>query len=159
MFRLIDDVFSTRNDPDQLQVTPAQQKKLTAIHPVTLSERSDANGPYIWVLMIPTTFEVMCDFLECRISETGLLERTEPGQTYDAVYLCSATTLPEYRKKGETKQVCVDAIRAIASLHPLQHLYVWPFTDAGDRLAVSVAHASNLPLLKRNCLKQPDRAV
>lgn len=149
MFRIIDEVFATRNDPDQLRVTPDQQQKLLAVHPATLSERADAGGPYIWVLMIPVTNAVMRDFLDGRISENGLLERTHPGERFDAIYLCSATTLPEYRGRGETKEVCVESVGRIAETHPIKHLFVWPFTKEGAGLAASVARATGLPLLKR----------
>lgn len=45
MLNLIDEVFATRNDPDQLQVTPQQLKKLEQIHPSTLSELANEDGP------------------------------------------------------------------------------------------------------------------
>ena len=42
----------------------------------------------------------MREFLAGRISERKLLEMTGPGGTYDALYLCSALVLPEFRKQG-----------------------------------------------------------
>src|ERR1043165_4164813 len=97
MMKGIDEVFATRNDPDQLQVTPGQIKKLQALHPASLSELADENGPLIWVLMIPTTNKIMKDFLAGIISENELLNQTTPGMSYESVYLCSASTLPEAR--------------------------------------------------------------
>jgi hypothetical protein len=146
MLQLIDEVFATRNDPGQIQVDQKQQKKLHEIHPATLTEYADDNGPLIWVLMIPTTYAIMTDFLSKKISEKELLARTQPGATYDCIYLCSATTLPECRSKGETKKLCVAAIRAICKDHPVTTLFVWPFTKEGQWLAEAVAKACNLTL-------------
>jgi hypothetical protein len=149
MMQLIDEVFATRNDPEQLQVTQQQLKKLEQIHPATLSEISDDNGPLIWVLLIPTTKKVMNEFISGNISETELLKRTNPGEQYESIYLCSATTLPEYRGKGKTKELCLHAINAIRKDHPIKYLYVWPFTKEGSQLAESLAKECGLALLTK----------
>lgn len=149
MMQLIDEVFATRNDPDQLQVTQKQLKKLEQIHPATLSEISDDNGPLVWVLVIPTTKKIMDEFIAGNISETELLKRTNPGEQFQSIYLCSATTLPEARGKGKTKQLCIDSINAIRKDHPIKFLFVWPFTKEGARLAEVLAKGFGLPLLQK----------
>ena len=149
MFELIDATFATRQDPDQLQVTPADLEKLAAIHPATLSEKSNALGPLIWVLIIPTVKRVMDRFLENEISERQILELTPIGEPYDAIYLCSATALPEARGKGETKQLCINAIESVRKDHPVKYLFTWPFTPEGARLAESVGIATGLPVLRK----------
>ena len=148
MIRIIDEVFATRNDPNQIQVNPEQLKKLQAISPLTLSEVTDENGPVIWLLMVPTTRDIMLDFLNKKISEKKLLKQTKPGHVYDCLYLCSATTLPEYRGKGETKKLCLATIEAIQKTHPIKTLFVWPFTKGGDRLSEAIARECDLELLK-----------
>ncbi|MGZ3899186.1 MAG: hypothetical protein ACXVO9_13390 [Bacteroidia bacterium] len=150
MMKVIDEVFATRKDPDQLQVTPQQLKKLEKIHPATLSELSDDNGPLIWVLVIPTTTNVMREFVKGNISEKELLERTNPGDSYECIYLCSASTLPEIRSKGKTKKLCLEAINAIRKDHPVKTLFVWPFTREGNALAETLAKECGLKLLKRS---------
>ncbi|MCE3259492.1 MAG: GCN5-related N-acetyltransferase (GNAT)-like protein [Bacteroidetes bacterium] len=149
MLQLIDDVFATRSDPGQLQVTGAQIKKLNEIHPATLSEVSNEDGPLIWVLIIPTTKSVMNEFLKGTITEKELLDKTRPGDTYDCMYLCSVTTLPEARGKGETRKLCLKAIREIAKEHPINTLFAWPFTKEGNQLSESLAKATGMELLKR----------
>lgn len=146
MLQIIDDVFATRNDPGQIQVSPQQLRKLEQIHPATLTEQADENGPLIWALVIPTTTEVMADFLAHKITEKELLERTRPGQSYNCIYLCSVTTLPEMRGRGETKKLCVSAIEAICKDHPINTLFVWPFTKEGLHLAEAIAAACQLDL-------------
>jgi hypothetical protein len=149
MLKLIDEVFATRNDPDQIQVSKAQLRKLEKIHPSTLSEVSDANGPLIWVLMIPTTEKIMRGFLKGETSEKELLDQTQPGDAYTCIYLCSATTLPEYRGKGETKKLCIKAIKDICKTHPIKALFVWPFTTDGEKLAEIIAGECGLELFKK----------
>lgn len=149
MLQLIDEVFATRNDPSQLQVNQRQLEKLRKIHPATLTELADENGPVIWILMIPTTKKVMEQFIHNQISEKELLAKTKPGQKYDCIYLCSATTLPEYRGKGQTKKLCLSAVDMIRKEHAISTLFVWPFTSEGEKLAVAIAEACKLELLKR----------
>jgi len=148
MMRIIDEVFATRNDPDQLQVTPAQLGKLQQIHPATLNELRDENGPLVWALLIPTTREVMMDFVESRISEKQLLEHTPLHVAYDCIYLCSVSTLPELRGQGKTKALCLEAIHAIRRDHPITTLFVWPFTREGNGLAEALASECGLELVK-----------
>lgn len=149
MMKIIDDVFVTRSDPGQIQVDSSERKKLTTIHPSTLSELANEKGPVIWILLVPTTTDIMNDFLSGEISEKQLLERTKVPDTYDCIYLCSATTLPEYRGRGETRRLCVKAINEIRSKHPIKTLFVWPFTTEGERLAESIARECGLILLKK----------
>lgn len=146
MLQLIDEVFATRNDPDQIQVNQQQLKKLQAIHPSTLTEFANEEGPFIWILIIPTTKSIMNNFLEGRISEKQLLEKTTAGDNYDSIYLCSATTLPEFRGKGETKKLCIKAINAIHETNPITTLFVWPFTKEGEILAKKIAGDCKLQL-------------
>ncbi len=151
--KLIDEVFATRQDPGQLQVTSAQQKKLAKIHPATLSEYANEDGPLIWVLLIPTTEGVMQDFISAKITEKELLELTPVPGEYTCIYLCSVTTLPEMRGKGQTKELCLEAINSIRREYTISTLFVWPFTREGDALARSLARETGLELKE----KQRDR--
>ncbi|MBA2612729.1 MAG: hypothetical protein H0U95_12195 [Bacteroidetes bacterium] len=146
MLTLIDEVFATRNDPEQIQVNQQQLKKLQKIHPATLSELANEEGPVIWVLIIPTTKKIMNDFLEHKISEKDILSKTKAGDSYDCIYLCSATTLAEFRGKGETKNICIKAIRSICETNSIKNLFVWPFTQEGELLAKKIAESCKFDL-------------
>lgn len=146
MMELIDQTFATRNDPGQIQVTQAQMKKLEAIHPSTLSEFANEDGPLIWILLIPTQHSIMEEFLSGKISEAELLKKTKPKQQYNCIYLCSATTLPEARHKGETKKLCSQAIDNICKDHFIDTLFVWPFTKEGEKLAKNIASERSMEL-------------
>ena len=148
MIKLAEEFFNMKNDPTQLTVGEDTMKRLLEIHPNTLSEKTDENGPIAWMLIIPTTKEVMDDFLAQKITEKDILDRTHVGAKYDAIYLCSALVLPEYRGKGLTKQVVTDAIQSIMNQHTIKSLFVWSFSIEGKRLANVVAKECNLPLFE-----------
>jgi len=149
MIQLADEVFATKNDPNQLSVNPKVIKRLYKIHPATVSEYSDGNGPVAWVLLIPTTLELMDQFLEGSITERELFNLTPLNTPYEALYLCSALVLEEYRKKGITKRLILSAVEQMRKNHPLKSLFVWPFTKEGDLAAEALANQIGLPLYKR----------
>jgi hypothetical protein len=91
----------------------------------------------------------MNQFLNHEINEKQLYELTIPGQAYEAIYLCSALVLEEYRKKGYAKEVTLHAIEEIRKDHPIKSLFYWPFTEGGAAAAKSIANAIKLPLYER----------
>jgi hypothetical protein len=144
MMQIIDEVFSTREDPDQLQVDEKVIARLAEIHPATLSEFDDGNGPAVWVLIIPTVKELMEKFIRAEISEQELFDATKPGMKYDCIYLCSATVLPEYRRKGIGLKMTVEAVKRITEDFPIRKLFVWPFSEEGKKLAQRVGDECEL---------------
>ena len=149
MIDLAERTFATRSDPDQISVTERDRAKLLAIHPSTMSESSTSEGPIAWMLVIPTTGELMDRFLAKNISEQELLDDTPLGSRYDAIYLCSAMVLDEFRGKGLAKEMLTKAVASIRTDHPIRALFYWAFTPEGESLAEAVARECGLPLLKR----------
>jgi GNAT superfamily N-acetyltransferase len=150
MIRLAEEFFDMKNDPDQLTVDGETIARLREIHPDTMSEESDENGPIAWMLVIPTTHALMEEFTRGAINERELLERTPPGGTYDALYLCSALVLPEQRGKGLARRLASRAIMSIRRDHPIRSLFYWGFSGGGDALAASLARECGLPVRRRN---------
>jgi ribosomal protein S18 acetylase RimI-like enzyme len=150
MVQLADEFFETKNDPDQISVTEEVMSMLQKIHPATLSEKRNENGPIVWILVLPTTLPLMDEFVGEQINERELLEKTPIGVSYEAVYLCSALVLPEHRGKGLARGLAADAVRSIQKDHPIKHLFCWPFSQEGEKLANSIARELNLPLQKRS---------
>ena len=150
MIQLADQVFATKNDPSQLDVNQEVIEHLQRIHPATVSEFDDGNGPVAWVLLIPTTLDLMNRFLENKISEKELFELTPFDSTFEAVYLCSALVLEEYRRKGIAKQLALNAIESMRKDHPLKSLFVWAFSKEGDLGSETIARLISLPLYKRS---------
>jgi len=149
MIKLAEEFFDTKNDPTQISITPATIEKLRRIHPNTLTEKSHRNGPVAWFIVIPTTRDLMDKFITKEISEQELLECTPLRRKYDALYLCSALVLPEYRGRGVAKDLISTTIQSIQKQHPIQYLFYWAFSVQGKRLANRIAEEFSLPLYKR----------
>ena len=149
MIQLAEEFFDVKNDPDQISVDEETRARLLAIHPNTMSEVRNEAGPIVWILVIPTTTDVMEQFLVKKINEKQILQLTPPRSSYEAVYLCSALVLPEHRGKGMAKRSAVQAIREIQRQHPIKHLFAWTFSPEGEGLAISIAKDLGLPLHRR----------
>jgi len=149
MIQLADEVFATKSDPNQLDINEEVLDHLRKIHPATVSEYDDGHGPVAWILLIPTTVELMNQFIKGIISEKVLYELTPLGTKYEAVYLCSAMVLGEYRRKGIAKQLTLAALEAIRKDHPIKSLFVWTFSKEGLLGAEALARLTSLPLQSR----------
>ena len=149
MIELADEVFAAHNDPAQLDVDEAVMERLERIHPATLSEHIVGNGPVVWILLVPTTIDLMSRFVNQEITETELLDQTPLGIKYEALYLCSALVLPEYRRQGLATQVGTAAIKEICADHPIKYLFTWNFSREGEMLAQLASENLGLPLLIR----------
>ena len=149
MIALAEKSFDAKNDPNQLDVNEDVIHRLLQIHPSAVIEKDDGNGPIIWIILIPTTKLLMQQFLENQITEKELFENTPLGIVYDAVYLCSAMTLEEYRQKGITKNLCTEAIENIKKDNPISSIFVWSFSKEGEHLAEKIAAKTQLSLFKK----------
>jgi len=149
IIQLSDEVFSSRTDPDQLNVDENVMEHLQLIHPDTLSEYDDGKGPVCWILCIPTTLDLMSKFIDQKISERELYELTPLNSKYEAIYLCSALLLEEFRGKGIAQTLALKAIESIKIDHSIKALFFWAFSKVGEKLAEKVAGLIGLPLYKR----------
>jgi hypothetical protein len=149
MLQLVNEVFDTRSDPGQISVDDEEAALLASIHPATLSELANDDGPYVWILLLPTTRPLMLQFLAGDITEKQLLFSTTPGDAYDTIYLCSALVLPEYRRSGLAMKVTLDAINSIRAQHAITSLCYWKFSDGGKKLAEAIATQLGLELFEK----------
>ena len=146
MLQLAEDVFEARTDPEQLDVTEEVITKLQNIHPASLTEHIEGDGPVVWILMVPVTKLIMDRFLNLEITEKELYDLTDKGQSFEAIYLCSALVLPEYRNKGLARDTAVAALNQMRKDFPIKSLFMWPFSEGGKKLAESIAQLSGLEL-------------
>jgi hypothetical protein len=149
MIQLSDEVFSSRTDPDQLNINEDVMEHLQRIHPDTISEYDDGNGPICWILCIPTTLRLMNQFINKEISERELYELTPLNTNYEAIYLCSALLLEEFRGKGIAQRLGIKAIENIKIDHSIKALFTWSFSIEGEKLAEKASGLIGLPLYKR----------
>jgi GNAT superfamily N-acetyltransferase len=155
MIKLAEDFFGARTDPDQISVGESVMERLRQIDPAALTEQSDPDGPVAWILVFPTTENLMQQFVSGEITEKELLDLTPAGKTYEALYLCSALVLPEHRRKGLAKRLTKEAVESVRSRHPVRTLFVWAFSDEGESLALAVAKETGLPLKRREAYPHP----
>jgi hypothetical protein len=149
IIQLSDEVFSSRTDPDQLNVDEKVMEHLQLIHPDTLSEYDDGNGPVCWILCIPTTLDLMNQFINKEISERELYVLTPLNTKYEAIYMCSALLLEEFRGKGIAQNLAVQAIENIKRDHNIKALFFWAFSIEGEKLAEKLSGLMGLPLYRR----------
>ena len=149
MIQLSDQVFSSRTDSDQLNVNEDVMEHLQLIHPSTISEYDNGKGPVCWVLCIPTTLDLMNRFMDQKISERALYELTPLHTKYEAIYLCSALLLEEFRGKGIATGLAVEAVETIRADHDIKALFMWAFSKEGEKLAQKLSGLMDLPLYKR----------
>ncbi len=149
MLELAEEVFASKNDPNQLDVNEEVMEQLQRIHPESIAEFDNGHGPICWIIQIPTTRQLMEQFLANEISEKQLFELTPLNVPYQAVYLCSGMVLEEFRRKGIAKKLAFDALSKIRESHPIESLFVWAFTQDGDIASESLAKLSGLSLFKK----------
>ena len=149
LIKLAEETFAMNSDPSQLNVNQEVRDRLIKIHPASLSEFSDENGPVAWLLVIPTTTVLMNKFLTKEITEKELFEMTPLNTAYEALYLCSGLVLEEYRRQGIIRQLALKAIGDIRKDHPIKFLFNWAFTKEGDYAAEALAKLTGLPLHNR----------
>ena len=149
MLALVGEVFDVKNDPDQIDVDESARAKLQLLHPATMSEFANDDGPIAWILLIPTTLKTMNQFVAGDITEKQLLEQTQPGDPMEAVYLCSASVLPEFRKQGIASRLTLDALRRMSTDFSIKALFFWKFSDNGAQLAHQLAEHLSIPLYER----------
>ena len=149
MIQLAAATFAAHNDPDQLDVDEAIMKQLQDLHPATISQHIEGDGPVCWVLFIPTNIAIMNQFIQGHISEGTLLKLTPLQAKYDELYLCSCLVLPEFRRQGIAKKVAYASIKILREDHPIKNLFVWNFSDEGAAFSATIARHEGLPLLER----------
>ncbi|NCX95290.1 MAG: hypothetical protein EBX41_02570 [Chitinophagia bacterium] len=150
MMDVVNSVFDYENDRSQLDVTDEVIERILALHPAAAIEKHDANGPTVWILLIPVSKFTMNRFLDKKINEQELFDQTAPGGAFHAIYLCSAVVLPSYRRKGIAMQLTVDAINQITAQHPVAALFYWKMSEEGKMLAEKIAVSVGLPLFERS---------
>ena len=149
MIKLAEEFYDVQNDPEQIQFNSHTITRLNKIHPAVISQKATRNEPVAWGLVLPTSIRLMKLFLINKISENELLHRIRAGKNYESIYLCSLLVLPEYRGKGIAERLILRSVKAIRKEYPVQCLYCWPFSAAGEKLAEKIAGKLHLPLYKK----------
>ncbi|MBL0132806.1 MAG: hypothetical protein IPP79_01725 [Chitinophagaceae bacterium] len=148
MIQLAESVFDTKSDPDQLDVDEKVIERLLRIHPSTVSEFDDGNGPVVWILVLPTTSVLMKLFLNKEISEKELfyttpIEAILMPSTYVPLWFWKNT-----EEKGLARKMTLEAVENIRKEHPIKTYLFGHLVKKEMALAERVAQLAELPLLK-----------
>ena len=127
-------IFGTENDPDQMPITNESIAKLDSLcRDWLVSEVYDNGEPISWAIAMPTQKHLAQDFVSGKITERELLDLTVPQNIYDAVYLVSVITVPEYRGKGLGTKVVKQVLQNMPVVDDAIY-FAWPTSDEGRAL-------------------------
>lgn len=149
MLELAEEFFGAENDPDQIFHEEKDMDALMRIHSSSVTEIANEDGPIAWLVILPTTNELMEKFLKKEISERELLLKTNPGDAYQALYLCAALVLPEFRRQGIIFNAAKNTITTIEKEYSIHALFTWAWSPEGRENARKIAEALKLPLYER----------
>ena len=134
MLELTENIFKTEKDPEQIPINKKSLHKLLRLHPKAPTYLLNKKGGLMgWVVVVPTNKKLAGNFLNLKISEKELFEKTKPLKKYSAIYLCSAIVLPRYRRKGYATEMFIKAINNIPKEKNVLFFY-WPFNKSGKKL-------------------------
>jgi GNAT superfamily N-acetyltransferase len=126
--------FGTQTDPDQMPITQKTADKLASIHPDTVIYKFDEQGePIAWAVVVPTSLATKDKFLAGKMTERELLDEAARERRFDALYLCAAFVLPEYRRKGYARELVIEAINKVSGGKEIP-LYSWIYSPEGKKL-------------------------
>ena len=131
--RIAEEFFGTASDPEQIPINTESFLKLQRLHEKTFVCKEVDGEPISWIIVIPTQKQLAESFLSGKITERELLDSSEPQEKFEALYFCSAFTVPEHRGQGLAKKLLLTAFMAIPLVgDPL--LFAWPTSEAGVEL-------------------------
>ena len=131
---LAEEFFQTEIDPTQISATLEDTNKILAIHEKGLIYRTDKDGKLVgWIVVLPTSQKLSLQFLSGEITERMLLEKSEPQNEYDALYLCSAYVVPKHRREGHVVDMLKEAMSCIPHAKDCM-LSSWPYSPEGRQL-------------------------
>jgi hypothetical protein len=130
--------FRTTNDSQQIPITKEALDKILQLHSKAFLYKLENNEPISWVVVVPTSKDLADKFLNDEISERELLDLSKPQPVYEAIYLCSATTMPEHRRKGYVMKMMKEVILAIPHTEDVK-LFAWAYSPEGKSLMEKAA--------------------
>jgi hypothetical protein len=132
--KIAEEFFGTQTDPNQIPITFETVKKLNNLSKSWYEyELNNKEEPISWVVLVPTQKEIAEKFLNNQITERQILDLTKKQNVYNALYLCSAFTVPEERGKGLATNLFKRAIKNIP-LTPDAFVFAWPFSEDGLKM-------------------------
>lgn len=135
--RYAEEIYGTQSDLEQLPITEDSRKRIVRISPDTMLSLENEEGKmFTWSVVLPTTRTLADLFIDGEISERELFDRTSEGGIYDALYICSIITLPEYRRKGYATNLLKEAIARFPVAN--EYLFAHGWSKEGEKIIESI---------------------
>lgn len=150
--RINEEYFQTSKDKEQAEISRERLEWIVKSFPegVGIIKTDKIIGS---TLVLPCTLELMNSFLKNKINEEELFKGMEEYSSYDkmeAIYLCSAILLPEYRGKGLASQSWKMSIRKMMEKSDKKSvLFYWEYSNEGKFLSERVARDLGLELRRK----------
>ena len=145
--KLATDFFGTEEDPSQIQSTPETYKhffNIGGINPIAID--ISANDMIGWGAAIPTTKDLMNEFLNNNITEAELFKNTKSG-FYDAIYFISVFIKPKYRNFNTTISLIKKSIEPIYNDNCV--VFYDAFSNEGDKIGKFLKDHSKYKIIKK----------
>ena len=110
--RIAAEFFGTETDENQIPATPEATKHSLDSGGILVIAIDDENNPVGWASSIPTTKDLMNQFLNESINEAQLFWQSNGGE-YDAIYFISVFIKPEFRSFITAKNLIMGAIQPL----------------------------------------------
>lgn len=133
MMKLAEQYFGTESDLEQIPITKESVQKLQQLHDKTIVAKLVGKEPISWVVVLPTSLVLADRFLTKQINERELLDQTKPESLYEALYLCSAFTVPVHQRHGFALELTKEAINSIPCTKEVK-FFAWPYSSEGELL-------------------------
>ncbi len=102
------------------------------------------------VTTIPTNKKIMKEFLESKITEQEMIDKSLDKislKNFNSLYLCYFILEKKYRGKEITSKAIEKIIDYYIKINPKITLFVWPFSKAGEKVAIKISEKFYLPLI------------
>ena len=74
------------------------------------------------------------------------MDLTKPQDSYEALYLCAAITIPEHRKKGYASSLMIEVINSIPHNKGVK-LFAWPYSKDGEEVIKKLSNLLKVDIL------------
>lgn len=151
MCDIAEEFFHTAEDPTQMLINFENGRRLEALDPYTVALRKDGDQIIGWSMSLPSSIENMKLFLEGKINERELGERSFSNPSYEALYLMALFVLPEFRGRYIGKKILQKQIDILKQRYPsIKKLYAWPYSKEGEMIVKSFIHDGEEILIPNN---------
>ncbi len=137
-FKIAEQFYGSESHPDHIPIKAESAAKLDSISDNWFNcAFDDNNEPISWIVVIPTSIALMKDFITAKITEKQLFDSTSIATPQEALYLCSAFTIPEYRRQGLAMRLILETIGQFEQ-SGTKELFAWIYSPEGEQMVTTM---------------------